>query len=135
MGRALKFTLNGAFKEHLSGAFPKRSSTQDVALAVVAGGTAGASETLLHTPFEVVKVRMQSGRIAESSCGPVGVAMGIIRQDGIRGLYTGLEAYALRQVVWNGGFFGLIGLGRILPIDGLGYSKVVTNFFLGLIAG
>lgn len=58
-----------------------------------------------------------------------------MRLDGLAGLYTGLEAYALRQIVWNGGFFGLLGLGNaMLPPTAAG-SKTLRDFLLGLVAG
>ena len=45
-----------------------------------------------------------------------GTAARLAAEEGPLALYTGLEAYALRQIVWNGGFFGLLGLGNaVLP--------------------
>ncbi|CAK0819733.1 unnamed protein product [Prorocentrum cordatum] len=112
--RALKFTMNGAFKAQLSATFPlPRSRAADVALAACAGAAAGGSETLVHTPFEVVKIRVQAG----GGSGSVpSTALGIVRAEGVRGLYAGLGAYALRQMVWNGGFFGMLGLGNTILV-------------------
>eukprot|EP00746_Dinoflagellata_sp_MGD_P107218 gnl/MRDRNA2_/MRDRNA2_45179_c0_seq1.p1 gnl/MRDRNA2_/MRDRNA2_45179_c0~~gnl/MRDRNA2_/MRDRNA2_45179_c0_seq1.p1 ORF type:complete len:291 (-),score=60.38 gnl/MRDRNA2_/MRDRNA2_45179_c0_seq1:239-1111(-) len=131
--RSLKFTLNGVFKEKLSVVFPEpRGFAATTVLATCAGAAAGASETLIHTPFEVVKIRMQQGG---SSSSMVGMITDVVRSEGVLALYTGLEAYALRQIVWNGGFFGLLGLGNaVLPETAAG-SKAARNFLLGLAAG
>lgn len=132
--RALKFTMNGMFKERLCLLFPRRSLAGDVAVAAAAGAAAGASETIVHTPFEVVKIRLQASG-GSALAGPVEAASGIVRTQGLAGLYVGLEAYALRQMVWNGGFFGLIGLGKALLPSQPGASKAGRDFLLGLLAG
>lgn len=93
---------------------------------------AGASETLIHTPFEVVKIRIQQ---QQTSAGIVSTAAQVVREEGMRGLYTGIEAYALRQVVWNGGFFGLLGLGNTTLPPTCAGSKTLRDFSLGLLAG
>ena len=134
--RSLKFTMNGVFKERLAVACGGSPSTTvgGVVLATLAGSMAGASETLIHTPFEVVKIRMQQQQPSPGA-GVLGTAASVVRAEGALALYTGLEAYAARQVVWNGGFFGLLGLGNAtLPPD-LGGSKVLRDFLLGLAAG
>jgi len=105
--RALKFTMNGVFK-------------------------AGGSETLVHTPFEVVKIRVQAGG---GSGSVLGTALGIVRAEGAWGLYTGLGAYALRQMVWNGGFFGMLGLGNTIMPAPPGGGKPARDFLLGLVSG
>ncbi len=131
--RALKFTMNGAFKQRLSLLWPEpRSVSSNVALSTVAGSLAGASETLIHTPFEVVKIRMQQ---KQTSTGIFGMAKQVVHADGLMGLYTGLEAYALRQIVWNGSFFGLLGLGNATLPPTFAGSKTVRDFSLGLAAG
>merc|ERR1719265_2849918 len=52
----------------------------------------------------------------------------------MRGLYTGLGAYALRQGVWNGAFFGFIGAGKLLVPEDAG-PKAVRDFTIGLVSG
>ena len=107
--------------------FGGRTNGQSVPLC------AGASETLIHTPFEVVKIRMQQQQ--QVCAGIAGTAKQIVRADGLAGLYTGLEAYAVRQIVWNGGFFGLLGLGNATLPPTFAGSKTLRDFLLGLIAG
>lgn len=134
--RSLKFTMNSVFKERLSAACggSPRGSAGGVLLATAAGSLAGASETLIHTPFEVVKIRMQQ-QPSPGGAGVLGTMSGVVRKEGALALYTGLEAYALRQVVWNGGFFGLLGLGNATLQPDLFGSKALRDFLLGLAAG
>lgn len=133
--RALKFTMNGIFKDRLDPIFPQpRSVASTCALATCAGAAAGASETVLHTPFEVVKIRIQQGG-GNRGGGAMSTAMHLIRTEGLLALYTGLEAYALRQIVWNGSFFGLLGFGNATLPPTVGNSKEARNFVLGLVAG
>eukprot|EP00928_Gymnodinium_smaydae_P091330 TRINITY_DN75039_c0_g1_i1.p1 TRINITY_DN75039_c0_g1~~TRINITY_DN75039_c0_g1_i1.p1 ORF type:complete len:284 (+),score=51.56 TRINITY_DN75039_c0_g1_i1:152-1003(+) len=131
--RALKFAANGVYKDELGMRFPGRSWLGDVAVATAAGASAGASETVLHTPFEVVKIRMQAAAGTQSASA---IAKDIVKHNGVRGLWVGLEAYALRQAVWNGGFFGFIGLGKAtMPKQPEGAKKMASDFLLGLTAG
>jgi len=68
--------------------------------------------------------------------GPLRIAADIFQRSGVRGLYSGIEAYALRQALWNGCFFGLIGLGKhSLPAALFGGSVPSRDFTLGLLAG
>lgn len=134
--RALKFTMNGIFTARLRAVFHgELPLASGVALAAAAGSMAGASETLIHTPVEVVKIRMQAGGHAADQ-GPLTIARDVFRRSGLRGLYSGLEAYALRQALWNGCFFGIIGLGKqTLPAERFGGSAPARDFTVGLLAG
>ena len=49
-----------------------------------------------HTPFEVVKIRMQQ---QSAGAGVAATARQVVQAEGALGLYTGLEAYALRRDV------------------------------------
>eukprot|EP00927_Polykrikos_kofoidii_P008736 TRINITY_DN13642_c0_g1_i1.p1 TRINITY_DN13642_c0_g1~~TRINITY_DN13642_c0_g1_i1.p1 ORF type:complete len:298 (-),score=35.82 TRINITY_DN13642_c0_g1_i1:85-978(-) len=142
---ALKFGLNSFFVSRLSEfAPPDRGLLGDTALRTVAGAAAGTSETLFHTPFEVVKIRMQAPSVGHGSPvsmlnrGPWSLALGVLRHEGIRGLYAGLEAYALRQAIWNGAFFGLLGFFKGFWPEGGGGTVGSTagrDFTFGLLSG
>jgi solute carrier family 25 2-oxodicarboxylate transporter 21 len=162
--RALKFSSNHAYKRALvrpgapSWAQARRSPANiggapelSVAGAVASGSLTGATETLLHTPFEVLKVRLQSPDYAARYRGALGGVSALVREEGVGGLYHGVGAYALRQGLWNGTFFGLVaairqGIGpptaRPTPADGtklngpkLNGSKLAYDFWTGLAAG
>jgi solute carrier family 25 (mitochondrial 2-oxodicarboxylate transporter), member 21 len=112
-----------------------------VAGATMAGALTGATETVLHNPFEVLKVRLQA-REHSHLRNTMAIARDIIKAEGPLGLYRGFEvstscahppasqthacsraparpiqqAYLLRQSLWNGCFFGSIAaIRRHLP--------------------
>lgn len=76
------------------------------ALAIATGCTAGATESVVVTPFELVKIRLQDKHSTYK--GPMDVVMQTIRKDGPLGLYSGMEATFWRHFWWNGGYFGSI---------------------------
>ncbi|TFJ80010.1 hypothetical protein NSK_008568 [Nannochloropsis salina CCMP1776] len=114
--RALKFSAN-EFYTHQGRAFLKKwsgisSPSFPVLLAAVAGTLTGLTETLLHTPFELLKTRLQSREFQHCrdahACAQEVWAQGGRVQGGWRRLlafYQGWEAYLWRQGVWNGVFF------------------------------
>ena len=122
--RALKFGANGAYtnKAHELGAPP-------TVAAVLCGAAAGASETVLHTPFERAKILAQSGSYAS----PMAAARGLVAAGGTMALYRGFGAYVVRQAVWNGVFFGFVATGK--RIAGGGEIGPVQNFCIGLVSG
>ena len=130
--RAIKFSANGFYQRALA---PHRDERPAVWLATTCGALTGATETLLHTPFETVKTQLQS---PGSERGALAHAFDVARREGAAGLYRGLEAYALRQAVWNGAFFGLIAVAqRQLAASGGGGGggSMLVNFFVGLGSG
>ena len=66
---------------------------------------------------------MQQG--AGAGLSMCGTAARLAADEAPLALYTGLEAYALRQIVWNGGFFGLLGLGNAVLPPTAGGSKAL----------
>ncbi len=76
------------------------------ALAMATGRTAGATESIVVTPFELVKIRLQDKHSTYK--GPMDVVMQTMRKDGPLGLYSGMEATFWRHFWWNGGYFGSI---------------------------
>ena len=64
----------------------------------VGGGLAGACFWIAGMPFDVVKSRMQT---AQTTPRLTEVAAEVVRQKGLRGLYTGLPITLLRAVPMN----------------------------------
>eukprot|EP00735_Rhodelphis_limneticus_P005706 TRINITY_DN1767_c0_g1::TRINITY_DN1767_c0_g1_i1::g.25239::m.25239 TRINITY_DN1767_c0_g1::TRINITY_DN1767_c0_g1_i1::g.25239 ORF type:complete len:306 (+),score=44.48,sp/Q99297/ODC2_YEAST/44.95/5e-77,Mito_carr/PF00153.22/1.4e-27,Mito_carr/PF00153.22/1.1e-17,Mito_carr/PF00153.22/8.1e-20 TRINITY_DN1767_c0_g1_i1:53-919(+) len=126
--RALKFSSNEAYKKwlgNMSGA------------AVLAGAGAGVTEAFINVPFEVTKVRMQSkdnlGRYKSTGhC-----ASEILKNEGMKGLFRGIEVQAVRNAVWNGAYFGIIPfVNRNMPAPGDSKTKATFNKFVaGLLGG
>ena len=101
--RALKFGANDAWGKAM-----RPVVRHQRVRAVVTGCLAGATESLMVVPFELVKVRLQDRAQRSLYRGPMDVVRHIVRQDGYAGLYRGLPATMIRHVMWNGGYFGSI---------------------------
>ncbi|CAM9668300.1 unnamed protein product [Phaeothamnion confervicola] len=132
--RAIKFSCNETYKDVVrapDGSLPGYR-------AAVAGSMAGMTECSVNTPFETIKVRMQAkenlGRYTSvSQC-----AMSLVKEDGIAGLYKGLEAQLWRNAVWNGVYFGMIGWikqGFAAPPGASNTTKRGYDFGAGVVGG
>ncbi|GAB2269415.1 Mitochondrial arginine transporter bac2 [Dionaea muscipula] len=82
-------------------------SYKGVALAGI--GT-GALQSLLLSPVELIKIRLQLQQKPHFSStggkvGPVNVARNIVRNEGVRGLYRGLAITVLRDAPAHGVYF------------------------------
>lgn len=98
-------------------------------------GMAGAiAAALVGVPFECMKHRLQYGRangvVAWSN--PRKVLIGTIRQNGIRGLYTGLGSTLARNVPYNALHFGLFeAFTRYLSALPAGLCSMIAGAFAG----
>lgn len=72
-------------------------------VAGASGGIAGMLAETATLPIDTVKIRMQVnlGSGGEAPLGIVGTAQGIVKQEGIGGLYKGLAPGLLRQAVYQ----------------------------------
>lgn len=75
-------------------------------LAILTGATAGATESFVVVPFELVKIRLQDKTTKFNGMGEV--IKDIIQKNGVLGLYKGLELTMWRHIWWNAGYFGCI---------------------------
>jgi solute carrier family 25 2-oxodicarboxylate transporter 21 len=104
--RATKFAANdswGAFYRNLFGV-----EKQNQSLAILTGATAGATESFVVVPFELVKIRLQDRASAGKYNGMLDVVRKIIAAEGPLALYNGLESTLWRHILWNSGYFGCI---------------------------
>lgn len=128
--RAVKFAANDFWGKTYRQTFGAEKMTQG--LSVLTGCSAGATESIVVVPFELVKIRLQDKNSTYK--GPMDVVAQIIKKEGVFGMYAGLEptfwrsvfasfslslstplllfdtnAYSLSShVSWNGGYFGCI---------------------------
>jgi len=129
--RAVKFAANGYWGNVFTsnGQVPM---TQAVAIAT--GCAAGATESVVVTPFELVKIRLQDK--ASTYKGPMDVVRQTVRMAGPLGLYSGMEATFWRHVWWNGGYFGSIfQIRSLLPKAQSKSGELFNNFVSGAIGG
>lgn len=106
MYRAIKFSANDSFSAFYQRLFSVPSITQP--LAILTGASAGATESLVVVPFELVKIRLQDKTSASRYNGLLDCLIKVVRQEGPLALYNGFEATLWRHIVWNAGYFGCI---------------------------
>ncbi|KAJ8075752.1 hypothetical protein PM082_021382 [Marasmius tenuissimus] len=130
--RAVKFAANDFWgKTYLEISGEKAMTPQ---LSVLTGCSAGATESFVVVPFELVKIRLQDK--SSTYAGPMDVVRTIIRKDGLLGLYAGMESTFWRHFWWNGGYFGCIFQVRaMLPKAETPQSQLMNNFISGAVGG
>lgn len=95
----------------LSRAFDSSVSAEDPPSykGVALGGTGtGALQSLLLSPVELIKIRLQLQKVdqmTESRQGPVRLTKNILRKEGLRGLYRGLGVTVMRDGPSHGLYF------------------------------
>lgn len=104
--RATKFAANDSWGAFYRNAFGMEKTNQP--LAILTGATAGATESFVVVPFELVKIRLQDKASAGKYNGMIDVVSKIVKQEGPLALYNGLESTLWRHILWNAGYFGCI---------------------------
>lgn len=77
-------------------------------LSILTGASAGATESFVVVPFELIKIRMQDRASAGKYTGTMDCLMKTVRAEGPLALYNGLESTMWRHILWNAGYFGII---------------------------
>ncbi|KAI5302425.1 hypothetical protein KEM56_000707 [Ascosphaera pollenicola] len=104
--RATKFAANDSWGAFYRNIFGMEKTNQP--LAILTGATAGATESFVVVPFELVKIRLQDKASAAKYNGMLDVVSKIVKQEGPLALYNGLESTLWRHILWNAGYFGCI---------------------------
>jgi solute carrier family 25 oxoglutarate transporter 11 len=71
------------------------------------GSAAGSFATICIQPMDMVKTRIQLSAATGGVTNPVKIGSQLLRDEGFSGLYSGLSAGLLRQVVYTGSRLGL----------------------------
>lgn len=130
--RATKFAANDEWGKIYKNLFGVPTMTQS--LAVLTGATAGATESFVVVPFELVKIKLQDKTSKFNGMGEV--VKHIIKADGALGLYKGLESTLWRHISWNAGYFGLIYQVRsLMPKPKSSTEKTLIDLTSGAIGG
>ncbi|CAG0903281.1 unnamed protein product [Cyprideis torosa] len=106
--KAIKLTGNDYFRHYLR----KADGTLPMHRQMVAGGLAGLCQIIVTTPMELLKIQLQdSGRTAAVTSSGKGaapvrlsagsIALNLIKEKGIMGLYKGTKATAFRDVSFS----------------------------------
>ncbi|KAF9484814.1 mitochondrial carrier [Pholiota conissans] len=130
--RAVKFASNDFWGKTYMGLTGESKMTQN--LSVLTGCSAGATESFVVVPFELVKIKLQDKHSTYK--GPIDVVKQIVRKEGPLGLYVGMESTFWRHVYWNGGYFGCIyQVKHLLPKPESAQAELFNNFVSGAIGG
>ncbi|KAL5498235.1 hypothetical protein ACEPAH_2375 [Sanghuangporus vaninii] len=130
--RAVKFAANDFWSKQFRSWLGRKEMNQS--LSTVTGCSAGATESFVVVPFELVKIKLQDKN--STYAGPMDVVRRIVRSEGFLGLYSGMEATFWRHVWWNGGYFGSIfQVKSMLPRAETPQATLLNNFISGAVGG
>lgn len=130
--RAVKFAANDFWgKTYLKLSGESKMTSQ---LSIITGCSAGATESFVVVPFELVKIKLQDK--SSTFAGPIDVVRQVVKKEGILGLYAGMEATFWRHFWWNGGYFGCIHQVRaMMPKAETPQGQLFNNFVSGSVGG
>jgi len=130
--RAVKFASNDFWGKTFMSWAGEKKMTQNISIAT--GMAAGATESVVVVPFELVKIRLQDK--SSTYAGPIDVVKQIVKNEGLLGMYAGMEATFWRHVWWNGGYFGSIfQIKALLPKPESPGGELFNNFVAGATGG
>jgi solute carrier family 25 carnitine/acylcarnitine transporter 20/29 len=98
-----------------------------------AGCTAGAATTVLVTPIEVLKIRLQVQR--GRAQGPLALAASIVSQEGLRGLFRGTGVTLLRDTPSTGLYYAVYEVASRNAAGGRGAGTDAATLLAGALAG
>ena len=104
--RATKFAANDAWGKFYRDIFGVSKMNQQ--LSILTGASAGATESFVVVPFELVKIRLQDRASAGKYTGMIDCVAKIVKEEGPLAMYNGLESTLWRHILWNSGYFGVI---------------------------
>lgn len=130
--RATKFAANDEWGKFYRSFFGVEKMNQP--LAILTGATAGATESFVVVPFELVKIRLQDK--SSKYTGMLDVVNAIVKKEGLLALYNGLEATLWRHISWNAGYFGVIFKVRdLMPKAENNSAQIRNDLISGSIGG
>lgn len=132
--RAIKFAANDEWGKVYRKMFGAPQMTQS--LSVLTGATAGATESFVVVPFELVKIRLQDKASAGKYNGMVDCVVKTVRNEGLLAMYQGLESTMWRHILWNAGYFGCIfQVRQLMPKADNKRGQMVNDLISGSIGG
>ncbi|KAI9782716.1 MAG: Mitochondrial 2-oxodicarboxylate carrier 2 [Geoglossum umbratile] len=131
--RATKFAANDEWGKFYRTLFATPAMTQS--LSILTGASAGATESFVVVPFELIKIRLQDRTSAGKYTGMMDVVAKTVKAEGLLALYNGLESTMWRHVLWNAGYFGVIFQVRTLLPKTEGKRAQMTNDLIAGAAG
>ncbi|KAH0566475.1 hypothetical protein GP486_000117 [Trichoglossum hirsutum] len=131
--RATKFAANDEWGKFYRTAF-NMPMTQS--LSILTGASAGATESFVVVPFELIKIRLQDRASAGKYNGMVDAVVKTVKAEGPLALYNGLESTMWRHILWNAGYFGVIFQVRaLMPKAETKGAQMTNDLLAGAIGG
>eukprot|EP00457_Paulinella_chromatophora_P012437 gb/GEZN01012646.1/.p1 GENE.gb/GEZN01012646.1/~~gb/GEZN01012646.1/.p1 ORF type:complete len:318 (+),score=29.65 gb/GEZN01012646.1/:42-995(+) len=115
--------------------------SNQITAAALAGAGGGIAEAVVVTPFQVVKVRLQTREFGERYRHSLHCCNRVLQEEGVLALFRGLGPTCWRNAVWTSIYFGLMEYGKeqlysknsdIVRSEGVG---VIATFLFGTGAG
>lgn len=132
--RATKFAANDKWGKFYRELFGQTQMTQS--LSVLTGASAGATESFVVVPFELVKIRLQDKASAGRYNGMIDVVVKTVRNEGILAMYNGLESTLWRHILWNAGYFGCIfQVRQLIPKAETKQGQMTNDIIAGSVGG
>ncbi|CAK7264961.1 hypothetical protein SEPCBS57363_001347 [Sporothrix epigloea] len=132
--RATKFAANDEWGKFYRRMFGQEKMNQS--LSVLTGATAGATESFVVVPFELVKIRLQDKASAGKYSGMLDVIAKTVRNEGVLAMYQGLESTLWRHILWNAGYFGCIfQVRQLLPKVDNKRAQMFNDILAGTVGG
>ncbi|OTB00894.1 hypothetical protein M426DRAFT_323900 [Hypoxylon sp. CI-4A] len=132
--RATKFAANDEWGKIYRKAFGVEKMNQS--LSILTGASAGATESFVVVPFELVKIRLQDKASAGKYTGMIDVVSKTIKNEGLLAMYNGLESTLWRHILWNAGYFGCIfQVKELLPKAETKKGEIVNGLISGSVGG
>jgi len=141
LGMMPKSAIWLAANERLKYLFLGKHGKETTHVRLLAGFLSGWPEALVVTPFDTIKVKLQSRRFSQQYKNSWDCMKGVLRTDGALGLWRGLEATLWRNGTWNAIYFATIGFMKdrfmkdTLSENKSRLSLLVKNFAYGCAAG
>ncbi|KAI4211162.1 MAG: hypothetical protein LQ351_006062 [Letrouitia transgressa] len=132
--RATKFAANESWGKYYRNLFG--IAKMDQKLSILTGASAGATESFVVVPFELVKIRMQDRTSAGRYSGMIDCVVKTVKNEGPLALYNGLESTMWRHILWNAGYFGCIfQVKSLLPTVDVKSQQMRNDLIAGTVGG
>eukprot|EP00051_Salpingoeca_urceolata_P013969 m.177033 g.177033 ORF g.177033 m.177033 type:complete len:382 (-) comp17958_c0_seq3:34-1179(-) len=119
----LKFVMSSRVSSAMAGDWWTSARAGRLAAAGLGGLAAGASESVLITPFELLKVRLQAAERLGTHRHSFDALQQLARAEGVGALWLGLRVTMLRNGLWNAVYFATIKGARDKPRDKALHSR------------
>lgn len=132
--RATKFAANDEWGKVYRKMFGVDKMSQP--LSILTGASAGATESFVVVPFELIKIRLQDKASAGKYSGMIDCVRKTVKAEGLLAMYNGLESTLWRHITWNAGYFGCIfQVRQLLPDAQDKTSQLRNDLISGTVGG